>query len=234
MLFAIILQMQLISLLAILIQFIEEYLLIVRKQIATLLFRTPPQQWNIGPKGNVIILPGFTETWTFLQTCADYLNKLGYRIYVVDTLGRNTSPIKADVEKVKQFIDTKKLDNIIFLTHSKGGIIAKFVIDDLRYASRVKQSISIACPYGGTIWGYLRIFLLAELMPESTIPKQIMNSPERNSKIINFYPKLDNHVIPNKNLILPGAKNICINVIGHTRILEAEATLNIIEKALFV
>jgi hypothetical protein len=46
-----------------------------------------------------------------------------------------------------------------------------------------------------------------------------------NHKVFALYPTLDNHVLPNKNLLLPGAHNIQIDVVGHTRILTSAKTL---------
>jgi hypothetical protein len=69
-------------------------------------------------------------------------------------------------------------------------------------------------------------------MPSSKEIKNILNSNINYPNIYNIYPTIDNHVLPNKNLILNGAKNIKVNVVGHTRILEAKKTLKTILKIL--
>jgi len=68
------------------------------------------------------------------------------------------------------------------------------------------------------------------MIPNSEIIQNVLSENKNNGKIINFYPSLDNHVVPNKDLILEGAKNIEMKVVGHTRILEDEELLNEIIK----
>jgi hypothetical protein len=210
--------------------FIAEYILITKKQVESVLFTKSPKNWRYGTKGNVILLPGFAETWVFLNTIAECLNCLGYRIFVVKSLGRNVESIEIGLAKVKKLIKTEDIRAITLLSHSKGGITAKMLLDDPKYSKIIKQSIGVAVPYRGSILGYLHIFSLNQLIPGSDVIKKVNNSSCENTKLINIYPKLDNHVIPNRNLFLEGAKNICIAITGHTRILEAKATVDMIVK----
>lgn len=211
-------------------EFVLECFLIIKKEIESVFFTKPSENWNLGTKGNIILLPGFAETWVFLKTIADNLNSLGYRIFLVNSLGRNAGPIETSITIVKDFIENNQLQDIILLSHSKGGIIAKILLDDPKYSKIIKQSICVAVPYGGSILGYLNIFSLNQLSPKSDIIKRINCSNGENLKVINIYPKLDNHVIPNKSLFLDGAKNIRIDIIGHTRILETKATIEAISE----
>lgn len=213
------------------IDLISEYLLILKKQIKSLVFTKPPEKWQRGIKGNIILLPGFAETWIFLDTISNALNQLGFRIYVIKPLGRNLEPIEIQLEKVKKFIEFESIQEFILLSHSKGGLVAKLLLDDPIYSERIKKSISIAVPYKGSLWGLLYIFSLKQLVPKSNIIERVNASSDENSKIVNLYPKLDNHIIPNRNLLLGKAKNMCINIIGHSRILESKETLdNVIKK----
>jgi hypothetical protein len=201
-----------------------EYLNIVKKHIEALFFINPPKKWREGTRGDIVLLPGFAETWVFFRTIGNGLNLLGYRIHTIGSLGRNFDSINVSVAKVKKFIESNHLQNIILLSHSKGGIIAKTLLDDPELSMIIKQSISIAVPYRGSFLGYTQILSLHEFTPTSTIIKEVNRLSVNNSKIINLYPKIDNHVIPNKNLLLEGANNICVNIIGHNRVLETKET----------
>ncbi|MBP9782029.1 hypothetical protein KBC89_05235 [Candidatus Woesebacteria bacterium] len=205
-----------------------EYVLIIKYKCRSVLVRKPPTAWSQGSRGNVVIVPGFGETWTGLATIATSLNTDGYKIFVVHDLGRNFVPLESGVRMVKNLIAQENLKNVVLLSHSKGGVIGKLLLDDQDFSKRIQQSISIAVPYKGSIFGYPRILSLAELIPGSCEIKSLNSATKNNSKILNLYPTLDNHVIPNRNLILEGANNICINIVGHTRILEAKETIAVI------
>jgi len=54
----------------------------------------------------------------------------------------------------------------------------------------------------------------------------------KTDKIYNIYPTFDNLVIPNSSLKLDNARNIKIDIVGHTRILESKELLNELDKIL--
>lgn len=212
--------------------FLEEYVLIIRKQVETFILRTPPASWQSGTKGDVILIQGFAETWVFLKIVGDRLNTLGYRIHVIHTLGRNLDPVEVGLQKVQEYIDVKSLDHCILLSHSKGGIIAKLLVDDPKYSAKILQVINIAVPYGGTVWGRLHVLSLHQQKHDSIVTRQVKKSMSNNSKIINIFPRLDNHVLPHANTFLEGAKNIQVDMIGHTRILDSLETCKMVEENL--
>ncbi|MBP7875514.1 hypothetical protein KA012_00780 [Candidatus Woesebacteria bacterium] len=209
---------------------LAEYILIIKYKRKSVLFRKPPTAWSQGSRGNVVIVPGFGETWTGLATIATSLNTRGYKIFIVHALGRNFIPLESGVRMVKDLIEQENLKNVVLLSHSKGGIIGKLLLDDNDFSKRIQQSISIAVPYKGSIFGYLRILSLAELIPGSKEIQRLNSITNNNERILNLYSKVDNHVIPNRNLILEGATNICIDIVGHTRILEAKETVVVTQK----
>jgi len=207
-----------------------EYLLILRIHLKSFLYRNPPAKWLKGTKGDIILLQGFSETWLFLEKIGNTLSSAGYRIHVIGKLNHNRLSISKSSRIVEEYIQKHKLKNIIFISHSKGGIIAKYFIDHSIDNRLVKYSISIATPYKGSWLGYLKLLFLYELLPSSKILKGLKQ--ENNYRFLNIYAKLDNHIIPSKNAILSGAKNVCINIVGHTRILEAMETIQEIQKFL--
>ncbi len=188
-----------------------------------LLFPSPPPHWEKGEKGTVILLPGLGEPWTFLQTIAEDLNKLGYSIHAIPKLTYNFRSLATSVALLKNYIEKQKLKNVILLSHSKGGLVAKQYIDTCT-DNNVSLSISIATPYHGTTLAYIWIFSLKELTPHSQTIKQILNNTKNNHKILNIYAKIDAIVGSSKKPILQGAENVMIDVIGHTKILEDKQT----------
>ena len=203
---------------------ILEYLLILRMKITSFMRRKPPAIWQNGTKGDVIIVPGFAETWVYEEKIASYLNTNGYRIHVIHGLDFNFVAIDKAVDMVKDYIIRNNLTEVILLAHSKGGIIAKRTMDSLP-EERIRRIITINVPYHGTFWGYGHFLRLYEMQPGSNLIKSTLEHTKNNNKIYNFYSKIDNNVIPNTSAVLDGAHNMMIDVIGHTRILTSPLIL---------
>ena len=203
---------------------ILEYLLIFCLKITSFIKRTPPAHWKNGTKGDVIIVPGFAETWIYEEMIASHLNKLGYRIHVIHELDFNFVPIQQATDIVSDYIKKYELTDVILLAHSKGGIIAKRAMDSLP-EDRIQLIITISVPYHGTFWGYGHFLRLYEMQPGSNLIKSTLEHTKNNNKIYNFYSKIDNNVIPNTSAVLDGAHNMMIDVIGHTRILTSPLIL---------
>ena len=209
---------------------IFEYLLIIKLNIRGLLKRNPPKNWSRGDKQDVILIHGFRENWIFLEKIGNFLCNKGCKIHVPKRLKINTASIVTNANILEGFISENNLENITLISHSKGGLIAKYFLGHSKASSKVDKVISIATPYGGTYFSFLIGNI--ELSPISKTIKYINKNRSSCKKIINIYPSFDNHVIPNRNLLLEGAKNIKIEVVGHTKILTHKNTIKLIEKHL--
>jgi len=213
-----------------LIDFIKEYLLIAKLIMQSLYIKSPPENWSKGKLGNIFIIQDFNETFLPLKYLGDQLNKAGYRIYSCDFNSRK--PIKEIASIVKKNLKKLKLGDVIFLTHSKGGLIAKYLLDNDEYCRKIiKIVFAIASPFLGTNWGYLRIANLFELIPGSNILNQLNSKTNNNYKIISILPSHDDFV-PKSSMHLKGATIIHTKVIGHTRTLINSETSEIILKIL--
>ena len=212
---------------------IREYSLILKLKLLSLKYKTPQDDWNRGTKNTILLLPGFSETFVFLKPLADKLHELGYPVFSPVPINSH-SKIKDLAEIFAAYIRTNKLTNIVCLSHSKGGLVTKYLMDNFPDINkRVELSISIATPYQGSLSGYLNFQSLFELIPSGKATQESLQHRENNHKIIALYSKFDNHVFPNKNLVLPDAKNIIIDIVGHTRILTSHETYATVKKILF-
>jgi triacylglycerol lipase len=211
------------------IEFILEYKLILQRTIEQSKSIHPPEKWLHGKKGDVIIIPGFNETWVFQKTLAEFLNEKGYSIHTISTIDHNTHTIAHCVKEIETYVRIKELKDVILLAHSKGGLIVQKFLDTSSLNNRVKKAFTFSVPYKGTIWGYAGFQNLHELSLSSD--KTARNS-QINKRIINMYSMIDQHIIPNRNLLLDGATNIKLNTYWHTRILESEETRKVIAKYL--
>ncbi len=199
---------------------LNEYLTILKIK----LFKTYKAQaslWKLGTAGEAVLIPGWGGDIEALLTIGNKLNELGYKIHTISDLGGNYSSLKQSTNIVTEYISNNCLSNAILVGHSKGGLIAANT--QLKIPKKVRRVIAIACPWDGSLLGHLHILGLQDLKPNSVTLKNLRSTLDRKN-IFNLYPTVDNHVIPNKSLILDGANNIQIKVKGHTLILFSKET----------
>ncbi|MEN9389293.1 MAG: hypothetical protein RLY61_377 [Candidatus Parcubacteria bacterium] len=210
---------------------VKEYALIGYLKLLPHTRKKLPDEWVLGDVGTVVLIPGLHETNFFLYSVGNFLNQHGYRILTIPEFD-SLEPVGQIYTKLEKLVQSLDASNIILVSHSKGGIVAKYFLDNSNQSHRIKYSVSLATPYLGSVFAILRFHNLHELASSSNLIKEVSQQDAHVAKVINLYPKFDNHVIPNKNLLLKGAKNIQINVNGHTRILVCEETYTEIIKAL--
>jgi hypothetical protein len=202
---------------------LPEYCLMIKNKIYEQIYTNYPSKWNSGTKGNVILIPGWNETWFVLKTIGDELNNSGYKVHVISELKDNKLSVLETLKTVESYIEEIKTKEIILVCHSKGGIVARLLLSKPTTASKISKVFFVSATIQGTWLGYLPFINIKDQTPKSVQELPLPNSQIH--KIINLYPLLDNIVIPNKNLLLDGAENIQIPVIGHTRILNSSKTI---------
>ncbi len=202
-----------------------EYILIAKNYFLTLFLRIP-NSYKEGDK-DLIVIPGFTESWVFLKSLSDNLNLLGFQIHT--QIGYSSlGTIESNIEKIENYILRNNLKNVVVLSHSKGSIVGNALLGKDSLVDRISTLITISCPYKGTIFSNLRIFNLIQLNKKN-VSKFIEPNPK--AKVLNFYPKFDNHILPNSSLIdgRKSTENLKTNVVGHTRILEKTDEFNFLK-----
>ncbi len=215
------------KIISIFIDLIKEYFIIGKLKLICFFHANIPPEWDKGTKGNILLIQGFNERAYFLNYLANRLNASGYRIIIFPF---NThASVKVIAEEITKKLSPLNLKNIVVVSHSKGGLIAKYLLDNYEEVNKMVEKVfTIATPYHGSILAHLRYGHLTELLPESQFIRNSHKINTNNCRIVNIYPQLDNHILPNSSLILDGAENIQIKVIGHTRIVEDPRTVKII------
>ena len=202
-------------------KWVEDYLYMAKGH-AFMFHKTPKHYLGhvIENKLPVILIPGVTTKWQFLKAVADPISLKGHPVYVVEKLGYNIKSIDDSAKLVRELIDEKDLHNVIVIAHSKGGLIAEYLLTFHNEDNRVKKAITIATPFlGSHAVRFLPGKVFKELSPESEMIKKLNADTAINHKIVSIYGEYDNHVWPTGNCRLEGAKNIQVNVFGHHKIL---------------
>lgn len=201
---------------------INDYLYLLLGKLFMYVYKNPPKQYlNYVVKGKnpVILIPGNSNKWGFLKKLADHISGVGHPVYIPHKLGSNLFDIPTSAKIVKEIIDENKLEKVIVIGHSKGGIVGKYLLVHENNDDKIMSLIAIAAPFSGTnIVNHLPYESLKELSPKSKIIQELDSSSKVNSKIISIMPEFDNHVWSEKGSSLKGALNIVVPTKGHHKI----------------
>jgi|WetSurMetagenome_2_1015567.scaffolds.fasta_scaffold00331_7 triacylglycerol lipase len=211
-------------------QWIDDYFYLVKGRL--FLFIKPPQHYIyhvLENRPTIILIPGLHEKWHFLKTVADPISLTGCPVYIAEQLGYNDKAIDYSAKLIRKLIEEKNLNNIIIIAHSKGGLIAKYLLAFDNQDERIKKVIAIATPFHGSqLVEFIPTKVYKELGPESPMIEKLNSQTAVNNKIISIFGKFDNHVWPTESCRLEGAQNIQVDVYGHHKILFDEKVRKII------
>jgi triacylglycerol lipase len=167
----------------------------------------------------VLLLPGIYENWHFMKPIAAVLAAQGYDVHVVEGLGYNKGTIEEMAAIVSDYINTQKLSTLAIVSHSKGGLVGKQVLDTYTGTTDITKLITINTPFSGSRYAsFLPFKSLKIFSPTSTILTALILNKMNVAKIISIYGVFDPH-IPGGSF-LKGASNIQLKTYGHFRTLN--------------
>ena len=245
------------------VRWLIDYIYLTRGAAAMYWHKHPPSHYLdfiLPDHTPVILIPGLLEKWGFMKNMGDFLSRQGHPVHVVPQLGYNIVSIPSAAKTVKFFllhllpghthsipvlsetaehirklIDKHNLEHVVFVAHSKGGLIGKYYLVHHNHDSRVKGMVAIATPFTGS--------KIAKLVPHDSFREmregqKILHDLEShkavNRKIISMFPKFDNHIWVKDASYLEGAENICLDTHGHHKVLFNKETkqhiVNAVEK----
>ncbi|THJ66505.1 alpha/beta hydrolase [Arthrobacter echini] len=206
-------------------------------QVRGFLVRDDPAQYLVpvpgAPQGlaPVLLIPGVYETWQFMRPVADHLHRAGHRVHVVQRLGYNRGTVPAMAELAAEYLDRHGLTGVVLVTHSKGGLIGKFLLTMPSSAPRIARLVAINAPFSGSI--YANFFLLPSIRafsPRNTILKTLRANRALNGRITSIYGRFDPH-IPGGSF-MEGARNVRLETMGHFRPIADPRVLQEIDRAI--
>ncbi len=165
----------------------------------------------------LVLLPGIWERWTYLVPLARALNAEGHSVHLIPTLGTNGSPLPVGARIVVEHLREQRLDDVVLVAHSKGGLIGKLVMLDPDSAERVRGMVALSTPFGGSSlsWPIFGRSPLGVFAPRGRAITELSAQLEVNARIISLQPSHD-QVIPEGSR-LEGARNVTLDAAGHFR-----------------
>ncbi len=160
--------------------------------------------------------------------------KKGFLV-VYAPVGVNIKKVDETSEKLAKHIIAKKLSSIVMFTHSLGGVIAKYLLNNYPDINKkVKKVFSVSGPFKGSELASFGKFVPAykQLIPGSEILKNISKKKSNNKKFICISSSFDLVVVPLKGAYLEGSKKIILPKKGHFFLPLHKEIIEIVEKNL--
>lgn len=212
---------------------ILDYLYAARHQLRATFDRSTPEALVAveGERVPVVLLPGIFETWRFLRPLAEHIHAGGHPVHVVTALERNKMSVPEAAALVTRHLEEHDLTGVVIVAHSKGGLVAKYLMGMPDSGPRIRSAVTVSTPYAGSS--------LARLIPLPSVRALMPNTPGLvrlalnravNARIVSVWGWFDPHVPVGSRL--EGARNIELDVGGHFRILARPELLAIVDEVL--
>lgn len=165
----------------------------------------------------IVLLPGIWERWPYLVPLARWLNAAGHPVHLIAALGANGSPLPVAERIVADYLTAERLERVILVAHSKGGLVGKLAMLDPSCAERILGMVALSTPFGGSSlsWPIFGRTPLAVFAPRGAAITELAAQLEVNARIISVQPTHD-QVIPEGSR-LQGARNVRLEATGHFR-----------------
>ncbi|MFP3466979.1 esterase/lipase family protein [Leifsonia sp. SIMBA_070] len=210
-----------------------DYLYAGRHQLRAALDRSTPDTLvaGAGHRAPVVILPGILETWRFLRPLAEHIHTAGHPVHVVAALGRNRISVPEAAALVNRHLEEHDLTGVVIVAHSKGGLVAKYLMGMPDSGPRIRTAVTVATPYAGSsLARFIPVPSIRALAPNTPGLLRLALSRAVNAQIVSVWGWFDPHVPGGSRL--EGARNIELDVGGHFRILARPEVLAIVDEVL--
>lgn len=207
---------------------VRDYVYAALRQVRAFVDRTTPDAFRSGSRAPIVVLPGVYESWRFLRPLIADLHDRGYPVHVVPAMRHNRRPIADMAASVADYLRENDLTGVVFVAHSKGGLIGKQVMGASGAADRVAGMLAVATPFGGSSYARLMwVSSLRSFSPRNDTIRALARETEVNARIVSVYARFDPHIPEGSEL--SGAKNIVLATGGHFRILADPRLLDEVE-----
>ncbi len=224
-----------------------DYVYMARGNALMTIHKNPPKHYLgyvVAGKAPVILIPGITTKWGFMKRLGDRISLAGHPVYVVPKLqynifnipmsaqkvwnvicditqqtGHTSSNTQEISDKIRVLTETHGIAGAVLVTHSKGGLIGKYLLIHHNHSRQVKGLVAIAAPFSGSRIAHLIPHnAFKELRTDSEIIRELSGHTTVNRRIISIMPEFDNHVLEGSYLN-EALDNIIVPIHGHHKIL---------------
>lgn len=196
-----------------------DYVYVAQKWIGSLFDQTDPDHYRRKGAPSIILIPGIYENWHFMKPVIEILFANNYDVHVIDRLKYNRGTVEDMAAIVDAYITQHDIANVVLVTHSKGGLIGKYLLVTHNTNGYIKGLIALHAPFSGSRYAYLSpLKSLRSFTPHSKILTMLAKDTIANKNIISLYGIFDPHIPGGSSL--DGARNIKLPTYGHFRTLN--------------
>ena len=185
----------------------------------------------------VILLHGLFQNRSCLFWLQYRLRSAGYR----QIISINTAPWR-DLERLTEQLAKKvdelrirlKVDKVILIGHSMGGMIARNYVQNRGGAVNVERVVTLGSPHNGSKLAPFALSPMGKLLLPGSEFIRRFNSiawPET-PPIVSIYTRYDNIVMPAELARMEGARTVELDGMGHTALLFHPRSLQAVVEAL--
>src|ERR1041384_1579098 len=69
----------------------------------------------------------------------------------------NRRPVDEIARQIEDYLVTSRLEQVVFVAHSKGGLVGKRVMAHPAISRRVRGMVAVATPFGGSTYARLMV-----------------------------------------------------------------------------
>ena len=200
----------------------RDYVAAVQWQIGPLLQHHDPATYLSGRPGQrtVVVLPGIWETWRFLLPLVERLHRAGHPVHAVTSLRSNGATVDSSAAIVASYLADHDLQDVLIVSHSKGGLIGKDLMLRADSGPRVRKMLAISTPFSGSVYArYLLLPSLRAFSPNDPTTLRLAADRSVDARITSVWARFDPH-IPGGSELAGAARNRRIDDGGHFRILR--------------
>lgn len=179
---------------------------------------------HVAPRNPVLIIPGFLMPEWCYETLTKRLAHAGYTEVTVlrgwpwvRSISAYATEARVEAERLRERTGARQVDVV---AHSMGGLVARYLIQNLDYEGRVDHLVTFGTPHHGTLIGPLASWyaVSAEEMTVGSAFLAALNTQEGRPsaiKVTSLRAQLDEIVFPHDSVVLQGATNPEIPLAPH-------------------
>jgi triacylglycerol esterase/lipase EstA (alpha/beta hydrolase family) len=185
----------------------------------------------------IILLHGLFQNRSCLFWLQHRLRTAGYR----QVISINTPPWR-DMETLTELLAKKvdelriqlKVEKVILIGHSMGGMIARNYVQNRGGAAYVRGMITLGAPHHGSKLAPFAVSPMGKsLLPGSTFLQQLNNAAwPQQTQAFSIYTRYDNMVLPAESAKMHGSQAIELDGMGHNALLFHPRSLQAVIAAL--
>lgn len=187
-------------------------------QLRTRLLAEPPDEAFLPGRPGlpaIVPVPGIYERWDCLLPLLRRLNREGFPVRPVRSLGRMREPVGVLAARLAREVERLPEEEAVLLCHSKGGLVGRAAMLAAREPERIRRVIALATPFRGSTAALLVRHApeLRALWPASRQTVRLAAPTPFDDRMLSIVPRVDQAIARRNDL--PGIREIRLPLIGH-------------------